>query len=61
MVTSQVKTRSESQGVFRQVVSLISALFPESRPCDVKPMDSASWFQGFGDNKQHDPSLFGLL
>ena len=58
---SEAKTRNESQGVFRQVVSLIPALLPESRPRDVKPMDYASWFQGFGDNRQHDPSLFGLL
>ena len=55
---SEVKTRSESQGVFRQVVSLIFALFPESRPRDVKPVDSASWFRGFGDNKQRDPKVF---
>ena len=55
---SEVKTRSESQGVFRQVVSLISTLLPESRPRDVKPGDPASWFCGFGDSKRRDPKVF---
>ena len=24
----------------------------------VKPSDPASWFRGFGDEKQHDPKVF---
>ena len=55
---SEAKTPSESQGVFKQVVSIISALFPESRPRDVKPVDPASWFRGLGDGKQRDPKVF---
>ena len=53
-----MKSHSESQGVFRQVVCLISTLFPESCPRDVKPVDPASWFRGFGDSKQRNPKVF---
>ena len=44
--------------MFRQVVSLFSSLFPESRPQDVKPVDPVSWFRGFGDSEQCDPKVF---
>ena len=36
---SEIKTHSESQGVYRQVVSMITAFFPESRAHDTKPVD----------------------
>ena len=39
------------------MVSLISTLFPESHPRDVKPVDPASRFRGLGDSKQRNPKV----
>ena len=49
---------SSSHRVFKQVVSLITGFFPAAKPKDVKPADSASWFEGFGDVKRCDPRFF---
>ena len=51
-------SRSEPHGVFKQVVALITGLLPEARLSVLKPSDPASWFRGFGDEKQHDPKVF---
>ena len=39
-------------------MALITGLFPDARPSVVKPSDPASWFRGFGDEKQRDPKVF---
>ena len=51
-------SRSEPHGAFKQVVALITGLLPEMRPSVLKPSDPASWFCGFGDEKQRDPKVF---
>ena len=57
-----LKSRSESQGTFRQVVNVISSFLfffsPESCLHNLKPADPASWFCGFGDDIQRDPKVF---
>ena len=51
-------SRTEPHSVFKQVVALITGLFPDAHPSIVKPSDPASWFCGFGDEKQRDPKVF---
>ena len=51
-------SRNEPHSAFQQVVALISGLFPDAHPSMVKPSDPASWFRGFGDEKQRDPKVF---
>ena len=40
------------------MVALITGLLPEARPSVLKTSDPASWFRGFGDEKQRDPKVF---
>ena len=56
-----VGSRNEPHRAFKQVVALITGLFPEARLSVVKPSDPASWFRGFGDEKQRDPKVFFLF
>ena len=51
-------SRNEPHSVFKQVVALITGLFLDARPSVVKPSNPASWFRGFGDEKQRDPKVF---
>ena len=51
-------SRTEPHSTFKQVVALITGLFLDARPSIVKPSDPASWFRGFGDEKQRDPNVF---
>ena len=51
-------SHNEPHRAFKQVVALITGLFPEARPSVVKPSDPASWFRKFGNEKQRDPEVF---
>ena len=51
-------SRSEPHRAFKQVVALITGLIPEARPSVLKLFNPASWFRGFGDEKQRDPKVF---
>ena len=52
---SDTRVRSETTGVFRQVLSFIASFFPEVLPSESQPPHLASWFQGFGEDRRKEP------
>ena len=57
--------KGDSLVVFKEVLSLITGLFPAAKPSVSSNVDFSSWFAGFGSAKRCDPcvllSLFDKL
>ena len=55
---TDARTRSETTGAFHQVLSFTAAFFPYMLPSESQPLNIASWFHGFGDNRKKEPRVY---
>ena len=55
---TDTRTRSETTGAFRRVLSFIASFYPDALPSESQPPNIVVWFHGFGEDRKKEPRVY---